>query len=71
MSAHTWRTVEWEHSNGEVYCRIDGKIVHICDVAMGPDISEVKAKGNAIVQCWNTDIAVARAMGELDEDDSR
>lgn len=59
---YEWQNVEWEYSGGFVYCRIEGKVAHICDVAIGVDMSEVDAKGNAIVQCWNTRLAADKAM---------
>ncbi len=62
-----WREVEWEYEDQEVYAEIEGTVVLICYVPSGPDTDFI---GRAIVQCWNTDIAAARAMGELNADDS-
>ncbi len=64
MSAHTWREVEWEYDGaGWIVARGSGEA--ICYVPNGRCRDKI---GRAIVQCWNTDIAAARAMGELGED---
>ncbi len=67
----TWRDVRWEYDGGHIYCRVDGKVVNICDVARGPEMDEV---GEAIVDAVNADLEfVNRTLRELfaldDEDE--